>query len=570
MRAPLEALADDTIAGAFTNGVGRAFHWELEFPDVFLDERGGRLSDGGFHAVIGNPPYVRIQALGRQLAEYCRRHYRLAHGSFDTYIPFIERSLSLLAPAGRLGFIVPNRFLKLEYATRLRERLAHDALVEEVVDFGDAQLFAGATNYTCILLLDRRGQDELTYRRVSGAGGEVRRALLDLDALPATRYRHDAFDGAPWVLATGEAARVIAAASRGAERLGVVIDKVFTGLQTSADPVFVLEDRGRSGALRRVLSHASGEVLELEENLLHPLASGLDVERYAFRPVRSLLLFPYRRDEKGAMRLLSPSELGALPATAAYLEGHEAVLRARERGRMDHDGWYGFGRVQSLGAHDSAKLGVAATVRRLEIAADPDGQVYFHNVRVNGILLREEGPSIWTLLVLLNSRLLDYVFRRGTIEHAGGHYAANRQFIAPLPVKLPADADSVARLGRDLHQTMRALHDERRDFLIWLESAVGARAEGLRGHTTLARYEVAGVDGVLDVLFANRSRLKRDPGSRSFGEQLRQEWSTSVARLADSTRRLAGLEARANDAVYDAYEITAAHRAIVDAEYANG
>ncbi|MGI8587801.1 MAG: Eco57I restriction-modification methylase domain-containing protein, partial [Chloroflexia bacterium] len=103
LRAPLEALADDTIAGAFTNGVGRAVHWELEFPDVFLDERGGRLSDGGFHAVIGNPPYVRIQALGRQLAEYCRRHYRLAHGSFDTYIPFIERSLSLLAPAGRLG-----------------------------------------------------------------------------------------------------------------------------------------------------------------------------------------------------------------------------------------------------------------------------------------------------------------------------------------------------------------------------------------------------------------------------------------------------------------------------------
>jgi len=36
------------------------------------------------------------------------------------------------------------------------------------------------------------------------------------------------------------------------------------------------------------------------------------------------------------------------------------------------------------------------------------------------------------------------------------------------------------------------------------------------------------------------------------------------------TRRLAGLESRANDAVFDAYEITAAHRAIVDAEYGNG
>ena len=46
-------------------------------------------------------------------------------------------------------------------------------------------------------------------------------------------------------------------------------------------------------------------------------------------------------------------------------------------------------------------------------------------------------PAIWTLLVLLNSRLLDYVFRRGAREHAGGHYAANKQFIAPLPIRVP-------------------------------------------------------------------------------------------------------------------------------------
>ncbi len=43
------------------------FHWELAFPDVFYTIVQGsaqRRSDAGFHAVIGNPPYVRQELLG--------------------------------------------------------------------------------------------------------------------------------------------------------------------------------------------------------------------------------------------------------------------------------------------------------------------------------------------------------------------------------------------------------------------------------------------------------------------------------------------------------------------------
>lgn len=39
----------------------RPFHWELEFPDVFFDEKGQRKPGAGFDAVIGNPPWERIK-----------------------------------------------------------------------------------------------------------------------------------------------------------------------------------------------------------------------------------------------------------------------------------------------------------------------------------------------------------------------------------------------------------------------------------------------------------------------------------------------------------------------------
>ena len=41
----------------------RFFHWELEFPEVFFDET-KRKENGGFDAVVGNPPYVGHERKG--------------------------------------------------------------------------------------------------------------------------------------------------------------------------------------------------------------------------------------------------------------------------------------------------------------------------------------------------------------------------------------------------------------------------------------------------------------------------------------------------------------------------
>src|SRR5947209_16140947 len=40
----------------------RFFHWEMEFPEVFYD-KAKRKEKGGFDAVVGNPPYIRIQEM---------------------------------------------------------------------------------------------------------------------------------------------------------------------------------------------------------------------------------------------------------------------------------------------------------------------------------------------------------------------------------------------------------------------------------------------------------------------------------------------------------------------------
>lgn len=90
------------------------FNWETEFPEVF--------ARGGFDAVVGNPPYVKIHNIDKLSLSYYFDTYKSAEKKCDLYSFFVEKSLtSLLKPKGVLGFIISNTWLNLDSFTNLRE-----------------------------------------------------------------------------------------------------------------------------------------------------------------------------------------------------------------------------------------------------------------------------------------------------------------------------------------------------------------------------------------------------------------------------------------------------------------
>ena len=105
-----------------------AFHWELEFPEAFFGDA-GRSSDGGFNAIIGNPPYdvLSEKETGHDLSAF--RTFIEAESSYaatrrgknNLYKLFICRALHLLAEGGRLGFIAPMAILGDDQARQIRK-----------------------------------------------------------------------------------------------------------------------------------------------------------------------------------------------------------------------------------------------------------------------------------------------------------------------------------------------------------------------------------------------------------------------------------------------------------------
>jgi hypothetical protein len=273
------------------------------FPEVWREE------NPGFDAIIGNPPYVRIQTLQKhapEAAAYLRQHYAAARGSFDLYMPFLERGLALLSPEGVLGFIVPNKWARLETGAALRGLLASH--IAAMVDFGDRQVFPGQTTYTALVFLHAREPEAFRYVHApqKGALDEwlFREARQQMYALPRNRLGQ-----APWRLAAPAVRAVMEKMEADSTPLGEMVDQIFQGIITGDDKIYLLEKLADLGTHVRVRCRLSGDEWELEKPLLKPLVSGEHVERFFFKESPYLLLFPYRLLPNGEVRLYSSTQL---------------------------------------------------------------------------------------------------------------------------------------------------------------------------------------------------------------------------------------------------------------------
>jgi len=125
------------------------------------------MRDGGFDAIIGNPPFVGIKAMEPDLKTYIRHRYRTVHQQFDILIPFIELGLNLLRPGGRLGYVISNKVLAADYGSVLRKTLVKNYVIEQMVDLSHLNAFEDAATYPHLIVIRKpRIPDEVHRNRV--------------------------------------------------------------------------------------------------------------------------------------------------------------------------------------------------------------------------------------------------------------------------------------------------------------------------------------------------------------------------------------------------------------------
>jgi hypothetical protein len=128
-----------------------------------------------FDIVIGNPPYVSADNMGKELKDTYKEGYVSAKGKYDLYYLFYEVGKKLLSPTGVLTYITPNKFCAADSADQLRNVIAKHAELE-IVSLSKLKVFESASNYPLVVFVKNSAQAEkIKFREVS-----------TIDALDAT------------------------------------------------------------------------------------------------------------------------------------------------------------------------------------------------------------------------------------------------------------------------------------------------------------------------------------------------------------------------------------------------
>lgn len=436
------------------------FHWALGFWYFYFDERGDPLprEDRGVHIIVGNPPYERIQVLRKKASHYVEYlngvGFNSALKNYDLAVVFMEKGLSLITRDGEFGYIVTNKFMKTDYGEGIREVISQAKALKELISFGHQQVFDDATTYTAIVFLRKNRNERVRCALIKKLKKTVAQlSLIQHNSALSTRDEDifelnlDSITKEPWVLAGPAEQRILSKLAK-YPRLSFGSKRIFQGLVTGADSIFILEPLEDRGDVFKVYSKSLGKECMIEKALLKPFLYGRNMQKWLIPSSESLVLFPYKITE-GRAYLLEKEELAAeYPRAWKYLNDNREGLENRERGKWKGiDYWYALGRRQNLEQFDQPKIMTQVLAYRAAFSIDEDSHYYFAGAGGSngyGITL-EADLSLKYCCGVLNSSLLDWNLKKVSTSHRGGYWIYAKRFLDKLPLRKPSKQEIDAK-----------------------------------------------------------------------------------------------------------------------------
>jgi len=175
------ATGDSLLHGAEPGQFEGFGHYREGIRHVFETEDSdelGRILGQGYHAVVGNPPYIAVS--DSALRDAYRNRYKSCYGKYVLTVPFMERFFDLARPeapgergvlAGFVGKITGNNFMKREFGARLVERFMSSIDLQTVIDASGAYI-PGHGTPTVLLFGRSRPPVDAMLRVLDGVRGE--------------------------------------------------------------------------------------------------------------------------------------------------------------------------------------------------------------------------------------------------------------------------------------------------------------------------------------------------------------------------------------------------------------
>lgn len=432
-----------------------AFEWRFEFPEV-LDEEGEFV---GFDAIIGNPPYIRQEAIKEQKPAFLEMFGDFYCGTADIYTYFYKTGLNLLKTSATLCYIAPNKFMRAGYGKNTRELLTSQARPLMVLDFGDLPIFDEATTYPSIVMVEknppsqpppaggRSKKDSLTQRGMVGDGEDFFTATFT-DAEQLTRFDETlasigftmpvaALRSEGWTLERPEVLALMDKLRLVGRPLGEYVEgKFYYGIKTGLNEAFVIDEETKSRLIAE--DPKSAEIIK-------PWLRGRDVRKWKAAWVGQYLIaidsssnknWPWSKEETEATaRPLFEKEYSAV---YRHLTKWEGKLKKRDdQGRF----WWELRACVYWEEFDKQKI-VYQEIATFQSFCYADEGLICNN---KCFLIPEKNDFF---LALLNSTLFWWYLGNLTSGLVGGARAMQMPYMEQLPIPPATDAQQAPIIER--------------------------------------------------------------------------------------------------------------------------
>lgn len=282
--------------------------------------------DGQFDFVAGNPPYVRQELIPAPLLAEYRSRYQTMYDRADLYIPFIERSLSVLAKDGNLGFICADRWMKNRYGGPLRSFVAEKFRLKIYVDMVDTPAFhSDVIAYPAITIISREtpGATRIAHRpaidraTLAKLADALRVLPLPKEAGPVREMARVTDGSEPWLLESSDQMALIRRLEQQFPSLEEVGCNVGIGVATGADKAFI----------------GDFDALDVEPDRKLPLVTTRDIMSGEVQWRGQGVINPFA--EGGGL-----VDLRDYPGLRSYLEARRNVIEGRHCAQKSPGNWY--------------------------------------------------------------------------------------------------------------------------------------------------------------------------------------------------------------------------------------